>query len=505
MKHHYLRILSALLALLLCAAALLACNDEPAPEQTPDEQGNEQTPDTPDEPTPEPEPEAPTYRILIASDPHCTDLMDWYGVSDEDRMQMWVDSVLDEHDIQPFDLIIIAGDISLDTHAGETCYTKGYSTSEIFIEDYVSQLPVDVPVFILPGNHETIPEDDWVALTGNSRQCTTVVGNNTFIMLDTFATIEGDYALDPPYTPVDVAYVKEQMEAYPENNVYLVAHHFPIDEGMGAESAAFREILCDERVIGLFGGHTHLNTIVQYNESCGNKIQAQTGNYSYTNGSYDTAFWGFRDLIITEDSAITSYVQAECEVELGGEERYYERTLTEVVDFMNPPDFNQYVAADGTVYSKLYEYIDYSTIQGVAGQLNYPAINLLDGLDHTEWFPLFDGKQQGVITWETTEDVEVTAYVLVTGFHDPNCIPVSWTLYAGDSLFLMEPIDVQEKATMPSTTRTHSQVFTIDPDNVGYYRYYKLVFTGNATGSPGYLATSPGYEASELILLAAEE
>jgi hypothetical protein len=108
-------------------------------------------------------------------------------------------------------------------------------------------------------------------------------------------------------------------------------------------------------------------------------------------------------------------------------------------------------------------------------------------------------------SWEMTEEVEVLAYVLVTGFHDTNCIPVSWTLYAGDSYSLLEPIDVQEKAIMPSTTRTHSQVFTIDPDNVGYYQYYRLVFTGNATGSPGYLATSPGYEASELILLAAEE
>jgi hypothetical protein len=504
MRKNVARLIALLLALLMCTGMLLACNDEPSPEPTPDEQP--ETPDAPDTPDePQPAPEEPSYRILIASDTHCTDLMDWYGVADEDRLQMWVDSVLAEHELQPFDLIIIAGDISLDTHAGETCYTKGYSTSEIFVEEYVSQLPEDVPVFILPGNHETIPEDDWVALTGNSRQCTTVVGNNTFIMLDTFANIEGANALEPPYTPVDVAYVKEQMEAYPENNVYLVAHTFPIDEGMGAESAAFREILCDERVIGLFGGHTHLNTIVQYNESCGNKIQAQTGNYSYTNGSYDTAFWGFRDLIITKDSATTSYIQATCEVVLGGEERSYERKLTEVVDFMNPPDFNQYVAADGTVYRKLYDYIDRSSIQGVAGQLNYPAVNLLDGVDHSEWFPLFDGNQQSVISWEMTEEVEVLAYVLVTGFHDTNCIPVSWTLYAGDSYSLLEPIDVQEKAIMPSTTRTHSQVFTIDPDNVGYYQYYRLVFTGNATGSPGYLATSPGYEASELILLAAEE
>ena len=492
MKNHWIRCLSLLLALLLCTSVLLACNNEPTPDTTPDDQPIDDTSDTPVEPEPEPEPEAPTYRILIASDTHCTDLLEWYGLTNEDRMELWYDSVMAEHERQPFDLIIINGDISLDTHNGETCYTKGYSTSEIFMEDYVSELPKNVPVFVLAGNHETQYDEDWVDMTGNSRQCTAVVGNNTLIMLDSFEAAIG--MADGPYTQANVAYIKEQMDAYPENNVYLVAHTFPIDEGMGSESAEFRELLCDERVIGLFGGHTHLNTLVQYNETCGNKIQAQTGNFSYTNGSYDTAFWGFRDLVITEDSAISSYIQVECDVVLNGEERHYDRKLTEVVDFLNPPNFGEYTAADGTVYTKLYDYIDYSSIQGVSGQLNYPAINMLDDTDHSEWFPLFDSKQQAVITWEMTEPTAIESYIMVTGFHDLRCIPTSWTLYAGDSLSLMEEIDVRVKVDMPDTARTHSQVFTIDPDYVGYYKYYRLVFTGNDTGTPGY-------EISEMIIL----
>ena len=490
------RLFSALLALLLCASVLLACNNEPTPDDTPTDTPND-TSDIPadPEPEPEPEPEAPTYRVLIASDTHCTDLMDWYGLTNEERMELWYDSVMAEHKRDPFDLIIIAGDISLDTHAGETCYTKGYSTSEIFMEDYVSALPKNVPVFVLAGNHESQYEEDWVAMTGNSRQCSYVLGNNTFIMLESFEAAIGEVDNGGPYTQANVAYIKEQMDAYPENNVYLVSHTFPIDEGMGGESAEFREILCDERVIGLFGGHTHLNTLVQYNETCGNKIQAQTGNFSYTNGSYDTAFWGFRDLIITEDSAISSYIQVECDVVLNGEERHYDRKLTEVVDFMNPPNFGEYTDADGTVYTKLYDYIDYASIKGVAGQLNYPAINMLDDTDHSEWFPLFDGKQQAVITWEMTEPTAIANYVMVTGFHDLRCTPTSWTLYAGDSLNDLEPIDVREKVEMPDTARTHSQVFSIDPDLVFDYTYYQLVFTGNDTGTPGY-------EISEMIILA---
>ena len=499
MKYSFFpRVLSLLLALLLCASVLLACNNEPTPSTTPKDPAIDETPDTPTEPEPEqePEPESPTYRILIASDLHCTDLMEWYGTTDEDRMQLWYDCVMAEHERQPFDLIIIAGDISLDTHGGETCYTKGYSTSQTLIEDFITFLPSDVPVFILPGNHETMPEEDWVALTGNSRQCTTVVGNNTFIMLDTFANIEGDYVYEPPYTQVDVEYVREQMDAYPENNVYLVAHHFPLDEGMSSESAAFREILCDDRVIGLFGGHTHLNDLVFYNESCGNKIQAQTGNFSYTGGSYDTAFWGFRDLIITEDSAITSYIQAECDVVLGPIERHYDRMVTEVVDFMDPIDKRDYVTTDGTVYTQLYDYIDYSSISGPTGAFGNSPANLLDSHDYTDWFPYLKGKDGGSITWEMTEDVTIIGYVIVSGTNnlpgDPK-VPNSWILYGGDSPSLMEELDIRENVEMTSLSHTHSEIFFIDAP--WEYKYYKLVFTGTSTGAIAC-------EASELILLA---
>ena len=495
------KILRSLFYLLLVSAMMFsfaACTGNSADdgETTPTpEPTQEQTPATPTDIPSTPAPTGPdTYRILISSDPHCTDLLDWYGVSHEARMELWIKNVLAEHERQPFDLIIIAGDISLDTHIGETCYTKGYSTSQTFIENYVSQIPSDIPIFILPGNHETMNNEDWIALTGNSRQCTYVLGNNTFIMLDTFANIEGDNVYDPPYTPVDVAYVKEQMDAYPENNVYLVAHHFPLGKNMPEESAEFRELLCDERIIGLFGGHTHLNNPVQYDASCGNKIQVQTGNFSNTNGSFDTSFWGLRDLVITEDSAVTSYIQAACDVTINGEARHYERTVTEVVDFMNPTYFTEYTAADGTVYNKLYSKIDYSfIIAGTTCQYNYAVSNILDCNDHTEWFPAFDDDHQAPAIWGMTEPTAITNYVIVTGYHDLNSIPVSWTLYGGDDFFEMEVIDSRENVTMPATTRTHSQVFTVE--NPREYLYYQLVITGSNTDSVGS-------EISELILLA---
>ena len=34
------------------------------------------------------------FRVLLTSDIHCTDLEDWYGVRDEERMQRWLEDVL---------------------------------------------------------------------------------------------------------------------------------------------------------------------------------------------------------------------------------------------------------------------------------------------------------------------------------------------------------------------------------------------------------------------------
>jgi hypothetical protein len=110
-------------------------------------------------------------RILLTSDMHCTDLMDWYGVRDADRQQAWVDAVLAEHAKQPFDAIIIAGDISLDYHDKKTPYDKGHSTGLVFMQQFFSQLP-SLPHFILPAIMRNSPMKTgwrWSATSARAR------------------------------------------------------------------------------------------------------------------------------------------------------------------------------------------------------------------------------------------------------------------------------------------------------------------------------------------------
>ena len=272
------------------------------------------------------------YRILLTSDIHCTDLETWYGVSDEDRLQHWLEEVLAEHARHPFDLILINGDLSLDYHAEKTPFEKGYSTSYLFMKMFASRLPAGVPVLVTAGNHEQFPEETWQKITGNSRQCHAVLGNHTFIMLDGFReALKTTYDSTDEYSPMDVAYIKSLMERYPENHVWLISHFFDMD----LESGEFKELVeKDHRIKGLFMGHTHEHQLIPLGPEYGNKVIAQTGNFSYTMSGADTGgFWGFRELVIGENEAVSRYIMVDSTVILDGQEVNFDRCVSAVAEY----------------------------------------------------------------------------------------------------------------------------------------------------------------------------
>lgn len=272
------------------------------------------------------------YRVLLTSDIHCTDLETWYGVSDEDRLQHWLEEVLAEHARHPFDLILINGDISLDYHAEKTPFEKGYSTSYVFMKMFASRLPAGVPVLVTAGNHEQFPEETWQKITGNSRQCHAVLGNHTFIMLDGFReALKTTYDSTDEYSPMDVAYIKSLMERYSENHVWLISHFFDMD----LESGEFRELVAkDRRIKGLFMGHTHEHQLIPLGPEYGNKVIAQTGNFSYTmSGAANGGFWGFRDLIIEDKKATSSYIMVDSDVILEEGPVHFGRWVNETVEY----------------------------------------------------------------------------------------------------------------------------------------------------------------------------
>ena len=258
-------------------------------------------------------------RILITSDVHYSDHKSWYGVSSADRVQLWVNAIREENSRERLDGIIFAGDASLDHYLMQGSYTsEGISSTDLFVKKFVSQLPKGIPILLGPGNHELYSNEQWKGYTGQNRQESVVIGDQLFILLDTFCT-----ALEPNfdgqlarYTPVDVSYVKKQMQRYPGTRVWLVAHYFDAAN----ETPEFRKLVREEsRITALFAGHSHQSSVVSLNAEYGNKVIAQTGNFSY---SYFTpfpsgnqqdlldSFWGFRDLVITNRGAESHYILA---------------------------------------------------------------------------------------------------------------------------------------------------------------------------------------------------
>ncbi len=332
-----------LLSLLLCMTLLLGCTNDPAGNpDTDDEENTDQTPDdgTKPEPEPEPEPERTDFRVLLSSDIHCTHLAEWYEVPYEERMQMWVDAVLEEHSNHPIDLLILNGDLSLDHwqhNGGGSWINESVSTTQQFVDEFIYQLPVEIPVLVMPGNHEQFGNTDWYLITGNDRQESFVLGNNLFIALDTFAgELDPDYHHDGVYTGVDMDFVNELVAEHPDKDIWLIAHYFD----MAKESEAFKDFLRNNKNIrGLFHGHIHITDVQELGEEYNNLTIAVTGNFAYTKDTATTediltSFWGFRDLVITKDEASSRYIIAESVATVNGKEYEIERAeIDEVVYF----------------------------------------------------------------------------------------------------------------------------------------------------------------------------
>jgi hypothetical protein len=325
-----------LCALLVVCLTLVSCATPPAQQpssdplpQTPDEQ-----PDTPPD-TPE-EPVRTDFRVVITSDVHCTHLVEWYGVPYQQRMQHWVDALTEEHEKTPIDLLIIAGDVSLDHWVfgeGGSWLSEGYSSSDEFYVDYVYQLPHDIPVIMMPGNHEQYSGEQWEEIAENERQEYYVLGNNLFLMLDTFrGELDPDYHHDGVYVGVYMKYIHEILKEHGDKDIWLISHYFDMEK----ESEAFKKFLRENpNVMGLFQGHTHECSIIDLGAEYNYLNIAQTGHFSYTNEPNKVAnFWGFRDLIITEDGARSEYVVVESEAVIDGKTIHIERQTVNAVNYV---------------------------------------------------------------------------------------------------------------------------------------------------------------------------
>lgn len=265
-------------------------------------------------------------RVVLMSDLHDCHI-DWYGVTNKDRLDRFIAQYTDYCRQNNVVHTFMLGDYALDFWGWNEggCYVNnGTSNTDHFVKNYVSAIPT--PVSMIPGNHEQYSDADFVRFTGNHRRSSVTVGDYAFILLDSFGfDLDPKVHSDGTYSPVDVEWVKGEMAKYPGKKFFLCGHHFGVNIDMATgdvqlrygrqfdhdeESDAFRKLVReDDRIIALFQGHTHYCAAYKLGEEYGCKYILQTGNYSYSGNKEDPgkAFWGWRELILSPEGAVSRY------------------------------------------------------------------------------------------------------------------------------------------------------------------------------------------------------
>lgn len=256
-------------------------------------------------------------RIMITSDLHYCEPV-WYEVTSEDRMQRLIRDLGAEYKKDPFDMLLMLGDYSLDFWVCPpfgSVLNRGTSYTEKFMKDVYPHLP-PCPKYMIAGNHEQYGHENWKRITGHERRTTVPYGDYLFIILDNFGgDLDPTINSDGTYTPSDLTYIREQMAAYPGTKVFLCAHEFNMDK----ETPEFCELLkTEERIICLFAGHTHLSHIIDLGEACGHKCLIRDGQFSYSR-DIENSRWGWRELCFHEDGSVTTaYITPDSDMVLGG-------------------------------------------------------------------------------------------------------------------------------------------------------------------------------------------
>lgn len=243
-----------------------------------------------------------THRVILVSDMHYTteenpdELKERYpdsnastasgetfGISQKDKIQAILDDIDAFTEKQSIDAVMVLGDLSLDDYGFRNLPEKYLAK---FKTDFLDKL--DYPWYAIAGNHDSYPNEEWKAIIGTDRQYSVKIGDAAFIMLDTFTDELATGASGSPYKGVDVEWLEKELEKYPTETIFLCSHYYK----PSAADYKFTKLLRDNpRIVCMFHGHTHQNTIVAP-EQMNYKILANIGAYAY-DGDDSSGAWDF--------------------------------------------------------------------------------------------------------------------------------------------------------------------------------------------------------------------
>ena len=247
-------------------------------------------------------------RVIVTSDTHywwpydedgkaysCWCAIDYLGGLDyHKRIQLMIDSLIAEYNTaESFDCVIFDGDMTFNDPMfknplqswpdGEPCRDKNgeivsfdnWNTVEEFAKLYLSQLTdAGIPWFAVYADHENISDETWYEIFGYEKNYILEVGGVAFICCDAFDyDLHANLGKEPFHLTADLHYdyrvaVEEYLKSEHIRDAYMVSH-YPM------EYPNYLHVFGNEKVSGVFAGHTHDNFLKSWYE----KPMMQTGHF----------------------------------------------------------------------------------------------------------------------------------------------------------------------------------------------------------------------------------
>ena len=231
------------------------------------------------------------------------------GYTQQQRMDFLLEALQREQEKEPLDAILMPGDLSIDDYDFRNL---PYNYCEKFRDEVMARFPA--PTFVLPGNHDSYPDDQWQAIFGTPRQFSVVIGGALFLMADTYnSPTQG--ASGSAYTPFDIEWARAEMAKHPDLPVFVAAHYLWWQREGEPFAAFLRE---NPRVRAFFVGHTHRHETIRMGKAYNDRSIYDIGAFSYytraTNGKWDFNMfhqdwrWGYQMLEFDDKSFRTWHV-----------------------------------------------------------------------------------------------------------------------------------------------------------------------------------------------------
>lgn len=232
-----------------------------------------------------------THRVILLSDAHymtndsqatynanhpgetaAPSTGDAFGYTQTEKINIILDDVSKISEGANIEGIFVLGDLGTDDYGFRNLSTNWVQK---FKDEVMAKLPVES--YALPGNHDSYPDEMWNQIFGYDRQYSVKVGDAAFIMLDSYSDLSTVDGSGSNYTGIDVEWLKQELEKYPTEQIFLCTHYLETDTEDYELSKLLKE---NERIVCIFRGHTHLNETYLC-EKLNNEFLIDLGGYAY--------------------------------------------------------------------------------------------------------------------------------------------------------------------------------------------------------------------------------